>query len=666
MFFNCILTCSTIIPIWMSAKQLHLKREARIILIAVVLLWPDLAVSSTFMAENIYWPIFGWYIYIWLLNRDKENSLVSFLKGFLGYIGFFAKEVFLTVILADLAFEIVYPLLQRMQKEERLACSIFSFKNIKHNCIFIGTFIGLYFFTRFLIFGNQRNIYTQAIIPISQLSITSIRYCFYGFLYNLSAVLLSCFIFPIIIPFVEFKCLKNDTKELFVFISLLLLIAIATITYTITLREDLGLEVPRLHMRYISPAFPIAFIPFFEVVFSDNNTCQKSDKRPALLFISLLVCLGCYWVFKGISPHESCVDEFTLRWIQLISTFFKNHITGQTNRLNIKIIFCISLVTVIVLLYYSIPKHSRLVRILFLIGVVMVSITNNALAYRKIYNTYQLPIEMISETESLDDFFFDIGNDETKLYITNASGYSVVNQCTDTYFDDVKNFYFIDPKQISYLEANHRYAIKDLSLHEALFGTTYNEPSTIDYIIIERGADFGLRWFDNTVEIPELSGEFYNVYKNLNPNYISLSSDLSSMTIYLTQENNNAAEYITCGISGTEGDFTWMDGTKMQVIVPVNNNCRWRVTIYILGTFNGLKNYEVHDIHDSLITQGAITDKDEVSFELDSMNGELFFEFLSPEAEFVKQVYPTSEDDRQLSFQLIKIRIEECKEQHDT
>ena len=95
---NCLLMCSSIFPTWLILKKMQIADNECWFTILIMLLWPDMLFSMTFMSENLYWPLSLWFIYLWIINEDSEKKIVIYTwrnivlfrlyvqRNFLGYV----------------------------------------------------------------------------------------------------------------------------------------------------------------------------------------------------------------------------------------------------------------------------------------------------------------------------------------------------------------------------------------------------------------------------------------------------------------------------------------------------------------------------------------------------------------------------------------------------
>ena len=112
---NSCLMASSVFGAWLIGNELKLKKKARCFIVIAISIWPDLMISSTFMSENLYWPVFLSFVPFWLKSRNSDKRILAVVCGLVSYIGYLTKEIFLAVVMTCIMFEIVYPLIDNIQ-----------------------------------------------------------------------------------------------------------------------------------------------------------------------------------------------------------------------------------------------------------------------------------------------------------------------------------------------------------------------------------------------------------------------------------------------------------------------------------------------------------------------------------------------------------------------
>ena len=92
--FNAVLVSSALIPGWLTARRVCRTDGQAIAALAALALSPNLMLSQTFMAENLYIPLVMWGMYALLraFSRDCPGPGAGVALGLLGCAMYFAKE----------------------------------------------------------------------------------------------------------------------------------------------------------------------------------------------------------------------------------------------------------------------------------------------------------------------------------------------------------------------------------------------------------------------------------------------------------------------------------------------------------------------------------------------------------------------------------------------
>ena len=662
---NSLLMASCVFPAWLTGRELKLRRGDRLVMALIITVWPETLYSMTFMSENIFWPVFLWYVYVWTVNARRRRLALSLLEGVLCYVGYLAKEVFLVVFLATIGVEIVFPIVDhwfaggaaRRGKPKRV------WRVILNAAAFAVAFVGCYALAKAALFSRFSN--TYGLGGESFFSVYNFVYLIYGFLYLLAAAILSCFILPVMFPAAHYRWLDRDNRRFYVFGSLLLLLSVAVVAYTVTVYEDLGRALPSIHIRYLGPVLVLFFFPFLKSL----GLREVEDRRGLNLRAVLMTVAASVFVvftFKGTTVR-SAVEQYTLQWYLALQRKLTGLITVPEGKmviaLDVILIDGMILLAVAVLLVLFARNRRGWMKWLFLAGMAAVCAVNYQVARDSIAPAYAMPTSMIEPVERLDAFMREQGPDETKLYVTNATGVSPYMQCFETYFDDMDGFYMANGDQLRSLTQQGEARVSEAQLIEPLWRLPYDAPERIDYVIVGDDVDLGIYHIDNLEELPELASGFYRVYRNLKPEALSMSTvqraDGDSLLIMLCDPGYNADLYVPEGLSWRENGFSWTDGDRMRVVVPMDQAAdRWDVVVHAVGTFNGEKSYFVYDQDDKVVASGAFEGEGAIRFTAPASEEALSFDLVFPDAQVVSDVYADSTDGRKVAFMLDWITVD--------
>ena len=112
------------------------------------------------------------------------------------------------------------------------------------------------------------------------------------------------------------------------------------------------------------------------------------------------------------------------------------------------------------------------------------------------------------------------------------------------------------------------------------------------------------------------------------------------------------------GLSIPEAGFTWTEGNKVQMEIPIKVDCETVIVeIDIAGTFSGLQNYSVQDQQEQIIQTGSLEGPGQIVFSAVVEEHRILFSLLLPDARRVLDVDPESDDSRMLALQIKKIKV---------
>ena len=660
---NCIVMMSSVFPIWLITKELGLKKKARFLVVLISIVWPDAMLTMIFMSEVLYWPIFFWFMYIWVIQQKKQKMALSVLEGIVCYIGYLCREIFIAVFLAYIILEIGDLLLTMLiERKNRLQQKSYIVTNrIVRIIVFSAVFIFCHLILKVTIFHGLGNSYQVMDISVI-LKSYNFFYMIYGFFYYLAALLVASLFLPFLYPALEFKNMEQRNRRLYSFSILFFVISAAIVSYTITVREDLGRILPRIHLRYVGPAFMILIILFLICI---QSGCYRKSRIKGLNYLLIIVSgllFGC-GLFKGLNDSV-WVDQQLLNWYVLLQR--KTGILmgeGENTYVIYPYVMIANIVLAVIvfgLFYIRAYRSEKLMRNIFVSILFVVCMIDDFSAAGRRFDASVDP-GLVTDIVNMSHYFENHKDRSEKiLYL---SGNSPLYKCMDTYFDEADNLYFADESLITSAEVGKSISVSDIELHEPVMGNIYEGVDQINYFIVENSLGNKIKQFVNTEIVQEISGENFTVYHNLNPDSIlidydkKLCFDGNEMQIYFSGDKYNAGYYVLSGISQKETGFSWTSGNKMEVWVPViGKQEKVEVVLTIGGTFHGKKTYIISQEGKEIVA-GTMEGEGEIAFELQPSDRELKFEILLPDAQVVSDVYENSTDGRKVAFQLKKMII---------
>ncbi|MBQ8246325.1 MAG: hypothetical protein IJZ42_04265 [Lachnospiraceae bacterium] len=654
--FNAFIMSSSIIPMWLIIKEIDLKGKIRYFVLILMMIWPDMIYSATVMSEVLYYPLMLWFIYVWILNEKKKKIVFAIAEGVLCYFGYLCKEVFLAMLVACVAYEIIYPIVEFIISKRKVEYKKENVirKKLLGIVAFVFSFAVCYAVMKLLVFNGLGNSYNQMGISAILVSYNFI-YLIYGFFYYIAAIFMVTLFFPIIYPIVNYAKLEDMSRKLFCFIGVFVVILSATVAYTITVREDLGCMVPRVHLRYVGPVIIVLFAILFKYL---QNKPQEEislykKETGGLLVISFIFVAA---IFKG-TASGSAVDQFTLGWYRFlqeeIGTLFLEKVSSMEIYLYAVVINTILFLVIGTMHVICMFKSSKLMSYFFGILIVLICFSNNAVGLKRVYDAYYVNPNIVEEVVDINEYFETVSDEVRIIYFTNADYINKESKVFDTYFDNMDNLYIVD--DIYYTVSEGSVDVSNVQFYENIWGTNYDKVDGVDYFIIENGCNFNFLQLSEVEKVPSLSGDYFTVYRNLDPENIVATYEC--INIYFAGDDYNANRYNIIGVSGRENEFSWTEGKVLKVEIPLQGYVgTLDVTISVLGTFEGEQRYNV--LQDGkIVSSGTLNGAGEISFSVNAKEDNLVFEIDMPDAKIISEVLGTS-DHRQVAFQLQKLHAE--------
>lgn len=500
---NTIVMYSGIIPIYLISKKVGLSEKSLSLIMIISAIWPELMISMSYMSEVIYYPLALWFVYLWLIQRDKQSLVLAGSLGVLCYIGYVCKEIFLAFLIAD----VLYLIISRTREKKEYAMT----------AILLAAFALCHVLAKVTMFSGLGNSYNQMGIE-AILSVRSLLYLGYYFVYYYGAFFLEVLALPVLYSVCEYKRMNVSNKALFKYVMLFSFVAVGTVAYTIMVREDIGKIVPRLHLRYMAPATILLLIPFFNIL-----DCREADEEANNNKWSL-IALACFlifvlFIFRG-AYRSVPIDQYNLDWYTETRNLIRQIFPG-IKELSIDIagilmsfLFCMFGIVV----HYIYRKKSKLLAKKVLVGALIFTSVISCLYgmrwNRKYYKADKVRTENVLKLES----YFK-ADDECKsvIYITYGLGIRSFVKYMDSYFDEVSLLYVVDEADLipEVIEREYSITAKDSHLLEATYKGEYEAPEEFSYIIVENDCARQDVELQNVERIEEVSTDEYTVYKNM-------------------------------------------------------------------------------------------------------------------------------------------------------
>ncbi|WP_022761023.1 hypothetical protein [Butyrivibrio sp. AD3002] len=490
MLINSVLMSLSFIPCYMICKELGVNKYYSRLAAFLIFIWPDIIISGTFMSENLFFPVTAFAFYFILLSYKYKNRKYTIIVLALGLLSYFTKEIGICVLLAYIAAEVISAVLNK--------------GSLKKIGLYILALAAVYIAVRMLFFGGFSNSYINsgALNPAQFFNYKSAMYLIYGLFYNIAAIILAFYVLPVLLPVINYKKLDDVTRKYLLYTILLLIGEILVITVTITAREDLGKAIPGIHLRYLAGIM----VPLISIFFAYLSLDDTLEKKNLLTIVPVLVFVGC--IFKGI------INTCTTGTIGLLYIYpARKIITGIIHPAEAGILHSIvgiattvGFAILIFIIFGAAKKSKDLAVYIFFYSAMLLSVVNMAYGAYIVHDTYEDDPEMIDEMVKIDRYFEENGLEDANVAFVDESQFSEVAKVYDLYFDSADKEYMI-PKED--LENND---INSAALVEPIVSYTYR-PEKIQYFIVSNEDELTQAIPEDMEQIPELSGEFYLVYK---------------------------------------------------------------------------------------------------------------------------------------------------------
>ncbi len=673
---NAFLMSLSLIPVWFLCKELKLKEPYKWFVIILVMASPDMFTVGTLMSENLYWVLSLTALYFCvkaILSCKKSDSCIA---AVCCYFAYFCKEVGICIALAYIGFGILNPLIDGLTGSNDMqenAGSVltrinYSYRKFFENKIWMNLFLFIivygfcYLFFKNVLFREVNSFYTSVMDFSFMSDGYRIFYMVYGFLYYILASILAFMVYPMLYPIAHYRNIGQAARKAFLYGLVLFVGTIVVIILTITVREDLGKIVPRIHLRYMAPMIGL-FLPVFFKSLSDieEDHAYIRKSRKTIVIICIWFWVMSTFFYKGVLG--GCVTENASL---AFSQFLSNHIGNLDINGNHTVVFYpTAIVTSIglgfLLLVWNGFEHFKKKYFPFVVffSFLLLSVTDFSTGIQNLYKYYQADKQQISEMGLINSYFKNHGLEDKHIMFV-CEGWGIKNaKIYDTYFDSINSFEISYKALINtiYERAGERIPISDIDFHEEVWGTPY-QIDEIDYFISSNDMLNLDSVMDGLEMVPEISGENFVVYKNLDTSQISLRKD-QFVEINFDAENYNAPLFVQSGISQCEGAYTWTDGNKMQVRTFANTEKSLKVHFYLTGIFQGQQRVIVQQ-GENVIFEEAICGVNEFEFELSPINGDCSFQVYFPDAVSPYEL-GMSADERKLAISLEKITFEKIE-----
>lgn len=308
---NALIMSSAIFPFYLLAKRLIPYRYKTIAgLMTLFVVMPDMSYTMMYVSEVVFLPLAMWLLlgcHILFNSRGllKHPRVFAIILGIGFYMGYLCKEIALVFPISCFGLLFLETLWHIRNRDYLKA--VIPLKLMDLICA-IAAFASLFILFKLTIFSGLGNSYDQTSIGIL-FEEGRLHLMIHGFIYYIVYVLFACGFLPLVFPLVYYADMSAKQRRFFTLLWLLLLSSAAVIAYTITMREDMGLENPRAHLRYIV----YLWLPLM-CIFTSLQDTPLPPKKYILWLIPLLASFATAYIFRGVEPG-SLIDQTMLKYM---------------------------------------------------------------------------------------------------------------------------------------------------------------------------------------------------------------------------------------------------------------------------------------------------------------------------------------------------------------
>ncbi|MCR4895942.1 MAG: hypothetical protein K5891_04095, partial [Lachnospiraceae bacterium] len=358
-----------------------------------------------------------------------------------------------------------------------------------------------------IFFSGYGNSYDQ--MSLSAIgSPASFAYMVYAFFYYLAAILTALLVVPVVCTLVLGERETGPVKSLTFFVGAFSIVCAATVAYTISVREDLGRMVPRVHMRYIGPILLLYLLLFLRIL--EKGDLQNTDRKPLLKQLLLIASVYVIGIFRGVTRGSS-IDQYILEWYAILTVNLPRALFGG-NLPNVWIALAINLalgIAVWIFYHLSTGENPVMARRLYIIAIVLVCLVGN-IAARSIYqHAMAISGEEVAELQGVQCFLEQLPKGTVVAYYTDPEEITLQVKKFDTYIDH-KGIQFRSDRT---LKVDGEWLMTGTGA-EPVTGESLELTGVPEYIILEKdAATYGIADVLLPINLEGISQENYYLYR---------------------------------------------------------------------------------------------------------------------------------------------------------
>ena len=642
-WLNSLLIMSSVFPVWLIGRELGLRKGYRWLAVAMASLLPETLMTATFMAENLYWPLVFWCVWIWLLNERLGRWRLSVLGGVAGCFAYLVKEAFLAVAAAFIILDLAR-LVRDWKKNRHMNRG-----QLLRLLIYVATFFGLIAVFQWGILASVGYSYSGQIASSMLTDWPRVGYLAMTILYYIAATTCAALVLPISMTLALRREMDVQSKRFTDLVWLYLGITIIFIAYTVCLPYDFGNEIPRFHLRYYAPGVILLLMALMlgiQQASSESISKRNLLKTALFSFGAIGLIAFCY---RG-NRYGSVVDQFSLSWYDEIYWNFERQ--GQKEVGTPLFIGIIAVVTILLVLLLW-RKKTRIALVMYACMMLAVFTWDWVALVPRLEREYRTDTALVSEVLAVNDVLAEASPNETLLVLADHETDPAVRHCIDTFLEvpcRVEAPLYVD--QARNWEGGHV--------------TTASEE--VEWLLIG-GQNLTVKYIFPDGERINLGEESQlQLYRCNGSKQITLAiDDASNLTDAATRETPlkirfygeqaNAGHFVTGGLYAPEDGFCWSQGHEITFEIQASRVFETvMVELEVGGSFNFYQPFEVW-CGGEMVYSSEVIEPDTFLFDLHPQDAVLSFSIRLPEAVEVNKVLPESGDGRCVAIQMRRMAL---------
>lgn len=630
-FFNSFLISLSLIPVWLICKELNVQKKITWFIIGVVSIYPGMLTAATFMAENLYWPL-TLITYYYVIKTIKNKKICdTCICALLIYLCYFCKEVGLSIMLGMIAFMILSPIesyiFDKHREKNLLKYYIKNFY-VKNFICFMTIFFVLYFFMKNVVFATMYNSYGGAFAASASVTSSNdfaYRFMLYAFIYYIVYSVIAFYIIPVLYPLSLVKDMEEHVRKTYFFFGILFLGTIITIIYTISIREDLGNTLIRVHMRYFASLIGV-ILPIYG---ASIPLKLEKKKRNLVWAILLIFTIASFFTFKG-GVIGSAPESLELYYYCYLHKILGTRMIGNYEVYLSGFICSIIFLGIVILGYLLHRKKQYLFHVMIFILAIIINVLNINKDL-ELLKCYYVPESYISDMQKINAYFENNKLEDSSVMFVCDKWYTKNPKVYDTYFIGKEVYEISYNSLMDKVDSN----LNGIDIDECIFNeaVTNREFQTdkIDFFIVSTEVGDFSGMIGDIEYIEEASSPTYELYKNIDSERICVN-EIPTANIIFSAGGYNATDCIMTGISNPEESFSWTDGNKFAFKYPnLDSNGLYTIRINCVTTYNGNQSFIIRQ-NENEISVGEICGNSQIKFDLEVVDNQCEFTIDLPDA----------------------------------